>query len=290
MHRNRILIFKIFIYDYCFQMKSKKKYTIKKSELKEIIKEMILMEAFNPDDYKMHTTRYDPSQKMTGGDVVSKLVKGAKALPSAIISAFPGSEKLKDKAAQNPNGLLQWLLGAAGATKDGTAGPDYVPNWWDPGRSGVRGTGQNGDAHQVFNVQNAVNYIASRAMPYWNKSLKHCARRVREALNVGGLKAPWGAIADDAYKYIPILLNNGWYEIPNSQAGQPGDIVVVDRHPGHESGHIAMCTGNGRWASEYWHKTLHGLNDEPPAGLVHTFRYRNRAGMDTPPQPSAPKQ
>ena len=36
-----------------------KKYTIKESELKEIIQEMLLMEVYNPNDYKdMYTSDY----------------------------------------------------------------------------------------------------------------------------------------------------------------------------------------------------------------------------------------
>ena len=101
------------------------------------------------------------------------------------------------------------------------------------------------------------------------------------ALNRGGLGVPYGMKADSAKYYINILPANGWEEIPTNQAGEPCDVVVIgpcvdDGGNPHPEGHMAMCLGNGVWASDFIQSTMYGLNGTPPPSAVHVFRYKNR--------------
>lgn len=267
-----------------------KKYVIRESELNEIIKEMILMEVYNPADYRdIYTRDYNPNKHVNAGDILQKGWDLITKAPSALVK-----DKWKEAAANNvdPNkpgsGFWQWILGGLDATKEGTAGPDYIPDWWNPGWSGGQGKGQNKDAHEVFNVQAAVNYLRRYAAPSYgaltNRQKKRCAEYVRTALNAGGLKAPWGMYGGNAYNYMQILPNNGWYYLNDiSQVGQPGDVCVIDAHKGHPYGHISMCLGGGVWASNFIQKDMCGLRTPPPPAVVKIFRYANRLGMDNPP-------
>ena len=265
--------------------KNGKKYVMRESELKEIIQEMILLEELGTDDRMkyQHTSNYNPSQKLNAGDAVKTAGKFFLNLPNAILSSTKWGRGWQEKAAQNP-GFGQWLLDVLGAQKEGTSGGDYVPNWWNPGHSGVNGKGQNADAHEPYNVQAACRYLTSRAEPKYRKELKYCARAAKKAMNAGGLSAPWGMYAPNAAAYLSVLPNNGWYPISPEQAGQPGDVIVIKPHYKHPDGHIATCVGGGRWVAEYWQNSVHGLNDTPPEGTMFFFRYRNRIGMDSPPQ------
>ena len=221
--------------------RERKKYYIRESELKEIIREMVLMESYGPftGNY-INGQREDPMtinrlMKMGGG-----LLKG-----------------IGDEAGIHPNGL--------------------DPREWIDVRS------QDPEGETPFEVQKAVNYLNGNAFPAYDpNTCGKCARAVCQALKAGGLNAPWGNfMRNDAKDYADILPANGWYEINTSFGGEPGDIIVIlpceDTKGGvHPNGHIAMCLGNGQWASDYKQNTPHGLRGNPPLEAVRMFRYRNR--------------
>ena len=174
-----------------------KKYIIKESELKEIIREMMLMEVYNPDDYKnMYTTRYQNSNMGDGKlptphDYMSNAWKGLMGL------IIP--EKWREKVAQGNSDVLQY-----------------------------HGEGSNADASQPLNVNAAVSWLRSHANPRYDKNkCGWCARYVRMALNRGGLQVPHGMAAPSAKYYVNVLPANGWEKIDVSQAGEPGDVVVI---------------------------------------------------------------
>lgn len=254
--------------------KEGKKYLIKESELKEIIQEMLLMELYNPDDYKnMYTKGTSNAQFPNAGEALNNAWNIIKGIPNALIP-----DKWKEQIA-NGNGhvgndFLQWLMGSLGATAAGTAGPDWAPNIGQK-----PGSGSNRDAHEQLNVAAACNWLASNAKP---KSTHWCARYVRIALNRGGLSLPNGMPAPSAKYYVNILPANGWDEIPAAQAGQPCDVIVIDetwsirREHYYKNGHIAMCIWNGRWASDFLQNSPSGLRYAVPPERVHYYRYRNR--------------
>lgn len=249
----------------------KKKYIIKESELKEIIREMVLMEVYNPDDYKgsLYPPGTENKQLPTVGDAINGL---GNITQNAFRKIIPQS--WKEKAA-NKGGFGQWLLGSLGATAAGTAGADYLPNIPQI----IDGKSQNADAHEQLNIAAACQFLTSHAHP---KSTGSCARYVRRALNHGGLSLPHGMYAPSAKYYYNILLKNGWEIISPQVAGEPGDVVVVDdtwslnRRHRYKDGHIAMCYGSGKWASDFFQRTPIGLLYPVPPERVHYFRYKNR--------------
>lgn len=258
--------------------RSGKKYLIKESELKEIIQEMLLMELYNPDDYKnMYTQAYQKANgtPATPYDYWHGAWNLIKNIPNMTIP-----DSWKQKAAESGKDTWQYLLGLLRAQKSGTERADFVPNWgqWRL----PEGQGQNADASQQLNVNAAVSWLRNNAYPRYDKNkCGHCAKYVRIALNRGGLMVPHGMRATSAKYYVNILPANGWQEIPVNQAGELCDVVVidpcVDSNGGkHELGHIAMCIGNGVWASDFIQKTMHGLAGTPPPSAVHVFRYKNR--------------
>lgn len=252
-------------------MKEKKKYIIKESELKEIIKEMFLMELFDPNDYKdMYTQNYKGRVPNIGD-----ALKGVGNIATGWIP-----DEWKEKVAQSPNtwynDVAKWLLGATHLNAPGTGRPDVIPNWLRGQRSSE---GQDPNAQTPLSVSRACYYLQTHAYPEYDKrTCGNCARAIRNALVYGGLNSPWGNPSGlgDAKNYIRLLPANGWQQIPQQQAGEPGDILVINEIPGHKHGHIAMCLGNGRWAADYMHKTWHGLASPPPAGSYFFFRYKNR--------------
>ena len=265
---------------YCVLMKKEtKKYIIKESELKDILKEMVLYELFNPNDYN-DTMKlpddYVKSIRPNGqdvklpnfGDAINMFGSLIKGIPNALIP-----DEYKERVANGDvnlgNRIMRWLLGSVGASAAGTVGPDILPNAQEP----------NPDAHQPFKVARACNWLRTNAKA---KSIRKCALYVRTALNVGGLSAPHGHPAGSAKNYIAILPKNGWERIPSYMAGEPGDVVVVDAYTpinggkSHPDGHIAMCIGNGRRASDFLQNSALGLRNPPPPEKVYFFRYRNR--------------
>lgn len=263
-------------------MKSKNKYIIRESELREIIRETLLMELYNPADYK---GLYDKNSKgrlnfkdywKTGADLIKNLPK----LPGLVIP-----DDVKDRIESGDSQALQWLLGVLGANTAGRMGPDFFPDFSTIRQHGFKALnyGDNGNAEQGFNATAAAQYAMSRAYPAYNKrTCGHCARAVRQALNYGGLGVPHGMPAGYARDYLKVLPANGWQEIMPGQAGQVGDIVVVapfrDAVKDYKSGHIAICCGNGQWVSDFRQSTPHGLATPPPANAVHYYRYRNIVG------------
>lgn len=252
--------------------KQGKKYIIKESELKEIIQEMLLMEVYNPNDYK--DSLYLPGTKDRPLPNIGDVAKGAgnliKGIPGALIP-----DSWKEKVANGDNEFLKWMLGALSASAPGTAGGDYVPDL----SQALHGKAQNADAHEKFNVAAACQWLAAQAR---GNSGENCARNVRLALNRGGLDVPYAMPHRYAYQYYNMLSKNGWQEIPAQQAGQAGDVVVVEstwsinRVHNYKYGHIAMCIGNGRWASDFLQRTPTGLRHQVPPERVHYFRYKNR--------------
>ena len=254
--------------------KNGKKYLIRESELKEIIQEMLLMELYNPDDYKdMYQKGTSDAPLPNLGDAIGGVWNIVKGIPAALIP-----DKFKEQVA-NGNGnlgndFMQWFMNAIGASAAGTSGADWVPNIGQR-----RGEGQNKDAHEQLNVAAACNWLATNAKA---KSTRWCAKYVRIALNRGGLSLPYGMYAPSAKYYVNILPANGWDEIPAAQAGQPCDVIVVDetwsirREHYYKDGHIAMCIGNGRWASDFLQGSPSGLKYAVPPERIHFYRYRNR--------------
>ena len=254
---------------YILMKKEGKKYLIKESELKEIIQEMLLMELYDPDDYKdMYTPGYNHNQPLKKPvDSIKGAINLVKGIPGMVIP-----DSWKEKAAAD-QGFAQYILGLLGAQMAGTARPDFIPNWGQHG-----GEGSNADASQQLNVNAAVNWLRNNANP---KSIGYCARYVRRALNAGGLQVPHGMKAYSAKYYLNVLPANGWEEIPVNQAGELCDVVVIgpckdSSGKNHPQGHIAMCIGNGVWASDFIQKTMHGLRGAPPPSAVHVFRYKNK--------------
>ena len=228
--------------------KEGKKYIIKESELKDIIREMILMEWTAA-----------PENRVNPANFKANLMNGQ--LPSG------GAQ---------PKGVL------GARTNTNAKGPDYVPNpgsgkWF--GGPGL-GKGNNSDAHEVFYPMAAAQYLRAHATPRYVRGQNgHCAKNVKEALNEGGLTCPWGMfkLSGSAKGYIKILFSNGWAQISSSEAGQVGDIVVLDAFQGHPHGHIAMCCGSGQWVSDFVQATMYGINGKVPPEVVHVFRYTNIA-------------
>lgn len=246
--------------------KEVKKYTIRESELKEIIQEMLLIEIYDASAYKgMHTPNYQ-GDSFRLGDYLKTGWNTIKGIPGAL-----ASDEYKEKVAAGDNKFLQGLLGVQAANPGVSVKPDRPPI------IGQR-NGTNTDAHEPFNVAAAVNWLRTHA----NKTFtKKCALYVRKALNQGGLSAPFNMDGSAAKNYYQILPANGWDEIPTRQAGQPGDVLVItpckdSKGFNHPYGHIAMCLGNGVWASDFIQSSMYGLKGEPPVSAVHVFRYRNR--------------
>ena len=256
-------------------LQNRKKYVIKESELKEIIKEMIILEVAtsagydpnSPDD--MHTSKYTgPMSDFRVIDRIEALVKKS-------------GKTLKNYIAGSNNNFLKTLFGV---NDDGTENGNYQ--------------GPNFGAKETLNVRNACLEIRRNAYPrYDSKTCGNCARAVRKALYAGGLKGmgywrdknghmlgPYGMYAPSAKYYINVLPANGWGTLHPSQAGQPGDVCVIDecivvtpqgKRSQHKDGHISMCIGNGVWVSDYVQGTWHGLDGTPPPSKVHFFRYSN---------------
>ena len=244
-------------------MDKNKKYLIKESELKEIIQEMVLMELYDPNAF---TANFKNGQRPQGINT-SKLFKMLGDFPK---KALPSD--WQEKAANGDLGWLgQWLFGSVGAVPDGQGAPDYVPD------IATLGKGKNYDAHEPLSVSRAVSFIMRKATPYYIKELNgHCATNVRMALNAGGLSLPSGIVpATEAKHYLKILPANGWYRIDKSQAGAPGDVMVLAECNGHPHGHIAMCCGNGLWVSDFKQKSMVGSASPVPENAIFVFRYRN---------------
>lgn len=247
-------------------MEKNKKYLIKESELKEIIQEMILMELYDPNAF---TANFKNGQRPQGINL-GRALDALRKVPGKVIP-----DDWQEKAANGDWGwFTQWLLGSVGAVPDGQGAPDYVPNI----STGFKGL--NYDAHEPLNVSEAVRWIMANSTPYYIKNKNgHCARRVREALNHGGLSLPSGVVpATEARHYLRILPANGWYKIDKSQAGAPGDVMVMDKCEGHPNGHIAMCCGNGLWVSDFKQKSMVGSATPVDENMVFVFRYRNIVG------------
>ena len=251
--------------------KNGKKYILKESELKEIIRDMMLMEIYDPNDYKDMYVDKSLANKPTAnlGDYAGAALKAIRGIPGLIIP-----DAWKERVANGDNDFAKWLLHALAAEKIGSSvGPDRVPNFgqWN-------GKTQNANAEEPLSVSKACNFILRNASA---RPTNWCARHVRMALNYGGLHAPWGMYAPSAKYYVNILPGNGWDEISPDQAGEPCDIVVIDScidssGKKHGNGHIAMCAGNGKWVSDFVQNTVYGLKGTPPASCVHFYRYRNR--------------
>ena len=248
--------------------KEGKKYILRESELADLIIGTILLES---SATSISRAAYTPS----GRDGQRIQIKDLGQVAGGVISSvpellFPGST---EKVMNGNNPLLRGLynlLGANGAA----AAPDFVRNVL---RGQGRGQGQNPDAHQKFDVNRAAAWLQHNAHPRYNKATcGWCARYVRIAMNNGGLEAPWGMRAGGANDYLSVLPANGWDLIPIGTTPEIGDVCVVDAHPGHPRGHIAMYIGSGVWASDFIQRTMHGLATPPPAGKVYLFRYRNR--------------
>ena len=254
--------------------KKNKKYSIRKSELNEIILEALIVEAYNPNDFKANFSNGQLPKGLTINSYLSKIGPGVKSIAGHMIP-----DNWKERVENGDSRFLQWLLGLLGANTAGRVGPDYFPNMKDWSVFGGAGSKaeQNPDAHQQLNVAAAIRYLMNHATSTYNKLLNgKCAKNVRAALNFGGLDVPHGIRATAAKHYIIVLPRNGWYEIDINQAGQPGDVCVIDAYDGHPYGHISMCCGRGLWVSDFVQKDMFGVKGhKPPLNLVHVYRYKN---------------
>ena len=255
-----------------------KKYLIKESELRDIIAEMILSESYDPNHLDALA---GPGWNGKGvtlkdyGTVGLDLLKNLPKLPGT----FVPDETKERVGLDDSNWFKQWLYGLIGAQPQGGAAPDYVPDISTGGKP------KNADAHEQLSVSRAVYAIRRNATPTYIKGVNgHCARNVRIALNYGGLSLPSGMAAPAAKFYLKVLPANGWVEIDKSQAGMPGDVMVMDacyatypngRKRKHPSGHISMCCGNGLWVSDFVQRTPIGVSGTVPVNVVHYFRYKN---------------
>ena len=276
-----------------------KKYILKESELKEIIKEMILMEVSQnqADAINGYTLGRQQQMRNGGGDGVQikdyfnslrGLMHGAGRFVNGQIP-----DKWKSAIESGNSDALKALAAWLGiSTSDTAVGPNSVVPWVSDlkiaGGNGP-GKGSNPDAHEVFYVDNAVRYIINNATPHYDPNKNGwCARHVRQALNYGGLGAPWGMSAPGGSSYISILPANGWYKIELSEVGglkgtngQKGDIVVLAPYTTpetgryHKNGHIAMCCGNGLWVSDFKQQDMCGMKGTVPINVVNVFRYKN---------------
>lgn len=265
--------------------KKEKKYVIRESELAEIIKEMVINEIYNANDYAgMHTKDY--AQKYGGkspnvGDMASRVWNMVKGIPNAVISN-DYKERVANSGAGNWNDIQRRFLDMLAANKAGTAGPDWIPGadtWFRKGASKP-----NANAEQQLNVNYAVDWLRDHAYRRYIKGVcGNCARYVRTALNAGGLDVPHGNSAKYARDYVRILPANGWQEIPMNSAGELCDVCVlepfVDTYgKNHPAGHISMCIGNGVWASDFIQQNMFGIAGgvQAPQNVAHVYRYKNR--------------
>ena len=255
------------------------KYILRESELKEMVWKELIREVYNPNDF-------------TGNFLNGKAPKGVKPIEifrslGGVIDAAGNAilpNETREKIQQGNNGFLKWLLGSVGLSAAGSKGADYLPDVGTLPVFGGKGFGKgnNYDAHEVLIPERACRYALAKATPYYIKGKNGmCGKAVREALNYGGLSLPSGMFADEAKDYLNVLPSNGWVEISQNQAGQPGDVMVIDacwagvRY--HKHGHIALSCGNGKWVADYVHnaKNMYGLSGQPPLDKVHFFRYKN---------------
>jgi len=91
-----------------------------------------------------------------------------------------------------------------------------------------------------FNVDEAVSYARQKALPGSEYS---CARRVREAIECGGVEV---RKTENAKDYGPLLEAAGFERAP--MPPQRGDVVVIQPPQGNGTGHMAIFDGT-RWIS-----------------------------------------
>lgn len=268
--------------------KTNVKYILKESELTELIAEMILSEAYDPNAF---TANHFPGEKSTAPTSMKSVLGGAGKVLTA------GWNGIKDLAGQAGDwfrgGGIQRMLGNDGESHSGDYdhftklyGGMYMSRYGtniDYSKAPAKCQGRNFDAHEPFNAQAAANYILSHATKHYVKGQNgYCATGVINGLKAGGLSAPWGMYSNYACFLTAILPSNGWYEIPHSEAGQVGDVMVLDpctskNGSKHPMGHTAMCCGNGVWGCDFIHSkgNVAGTASPPPANAMHFFRYKN---------------
>ena len=237
-------------------MNGKKKYVIKESELKELIREFILTEVMDTSAYNNNYTLRRQAQIQNGENVGLQ--------PKDILNSLGGLVK-----GAVPDNWKDWF------NKKG---------WFDGMGLGAAGflSHKDGGNGEVFNVPAAISKLKSMATPYYDPERnKRCAEKVNIGLRAGGLDAPWGHRVRAAKDYLGILPYNGWHEIPINQAGLPGDLVVLapyttpETGKKHEFGHVAMCCGNGLWISDFVQANMYGVKGSIPPGVAHTFRHNS---------------
>ena len=105
----------------------------------------------------------------------------------------------------------------------------------------------------VWNIQNAISFLSRNAK---SKSIGHCAKYVRMAIEAGGLST--GGRPGSAYQYKGYLPKIGFNAIGNilgkekqkewsRNNAKPGDIAVMNHG---EHGHICMWNGS-KWISDF---------------------------------------
>lgn len=174
--------------------KKNKTYILKESELKEILSEMIVLESkYNPEAFSSLYSSTGMPKDFTLGNFMT----GAYNLAKSFIP-----DKVKEKARNSDNPVAQAIVKA----------DDYLT---EPAQKKDQG-GPNADAHEVFDVDKAVAFILSTATPEYNPKINgQCARAIRQALNAGGLTAPWGVMEGKGRnkhfppaKFVPALVWN----------------------------------------------------------------------------------
>lgn len=128
-----------------------------------------------------------------------------------------------------------------------------------------------------FNINAAITYLLQNAR---STSQRICAKRVREALEAGGLLTT--GRPDWACQYATFLPTIGFSKIPydNQYAPQKGDIAVMeqiinqpDPKDNHPYGHIAMYTGS-IWVSDFIQSDMWGGPSYRKAKKCAIFRWK----------------
>ena len=129
-----------------------------------------------------------------------------------------------------------------------------------------------------MNKEAAAAYARAHAEP---QSKAMCAHHVRLALMNGG-GVPLSGWPEYACNYDPYLERYGFTRIPGEQySPQPGDVVVIQPHPGgHPAGHIALYDGTA-WISDFVQRDFWGGPGFRAAQPRHAFYRHQSATTET---------
>ena len=261
-------------------MEGKKKYTIRESELKDLIRKCLLYEVYNGDDYGGYTSHWD-GKRVTPYDLLKTSWDAISNMPAALKNGIESGEManfFKDLFNFNQN-----TNSNSSSSYDSSSSYPIVP-------TGPIKPGKNADHHETFNVRNAVECMRKNTNNFnaigINRGKRMCGAYVGKYLHAGGLSIQFNGKTGT---FGQQLLANGWREIPTNQAGQAGDVVIIELggKTNRIHGHAAMCFGNDLWGTDYIHPNgkdtsrpgkhnLWGMQEWGPEepGRIHTYRYK----------------